>query len=189
MEAIPVYRQWPRNPKYWLGDDGSVIGSFRRVLKPLKGGKSPYLAFSARGPAGEFLRHNIHVAVAETWLGPRPTGKEAAHKNGDCLDNRPSNLKWATSLENSADKRLHGTVARGERVATAILSEQDVLVVRSEYAEGLTNQSQLARRYGVTPSAIRSIVRGKAWAHVGGPRTSPTWTRNNEALAGKKTSK
>lgn len=51
----------------------------------------------------------IHVLVASAFLGPRPDGLNACHRNGDSANNAASNLYWGTQLENIHDKRAHGT--------------------------------------------------------------------------------
>lgn len=51
----------------------------------------------------------VHQLVAEAFIGPRPPGTEVCHRNGDGLDNRPSNLRYGTHQENMLDRREHGT--------------------------------------------------------------------------------
>jgi hypothetical protein len=51
----------------------------------------------------------VHQLVAEAFVGPRPEGKEVCHRNGNGLDNRPSNLRYGTHQENMLDRREHGT--------------------------------------------------------------------------------
>lgn len=116
-----------------------------------------------------------HKLIAEAWHGLRPTSAhEVAHGNGNPADNRPRNLRWATHLENEADKALHGTLVRGERVGGARLSADDVRTIRSDYASGRFNQAQLAAQFGVKRGTIGDIVRGDRWGHVelAGP---PVW--------------
>lgn len=53
----------------------------------------------------------------------------------------------------------------------ALLTAAQVVAVREAYASGRGSQSDLAHRYGVTREAIRAVVTGRTWAHVGGPLT------------------
>lgn len=173
---MPVFRQWPRDPRYWMGDDGSIIGPARRVLRQLRPtgtDTNKYLRFCRRMSGGKYVTRTVHVAMAEAWLGPRPDGMQCCHDNGDRFDNRPSNLKWGTPLENGADKRRHGTAPRGECNSRAVLKNQDVLTIRRDYAEGRASQRELARRYSVTAVAIGLATKGRTWAHLGGPLTPP----------------
>ena len=53
-------------------------------------------------------RAAVHRLVLEAFIGPCPEGKEANHINGDKLDNRPENLEWVTSSENT--KQWYGDI-------------------------------------------------------------------------------
>jgi hypothetical protein len=57
----------------------------------------------------------VHRVVLLAWTGPPPPGHQTAHNNGDKLDNRPSNLRYATAKDNTADRYRHGTVLYGAR--------------------------------------------------------------------------
>ena len=56
----------------------------------------------------------VHSVVA-AFLGPRPAGLDVAHWNGQKLDNRVENLRYATRSENHLDKRRHGTSLLGKK--------------------------------------------------------------------------
>ena len=47
----------------------------------------------------------VHVAVCMAWHGPKPfEGACVLHWDDDPLNNAPSNLRWGTHKENSADR-------------------------------------------------------------------------------------
>lgn len=99
--------------------------------------------------------------------GPAPSlAHEAAHSCGKGHDAcvNPRHLRWATPLENAADKEIHGTQVRGEAHPGAKLSPADVLQIR-ELASSIT-QKEIARRYSLGTAVINRIVRGLAWRHV-----------------------
>lgn len=52
------------------------------------------------------------------------------------------------------------------------LTDDQVIQMRTERAAGDTIP-ELALRYGVSYANVSYIVRGLAWAHVGGPRSAP----------------
>ena len=47
-----------------------------------------------------FGNKSCHLAMLETWVGPRPEGYEGDHINGDIDNWRLSNLEWVTRAEN-----------------------------------------------------------------------------------------
>ena len=62
---------------------------------------------------GPVKTHLIHTLVCEAYHGPRPSGKECSHLDGNQLNNKPSNLIWETRRENNLRKRLHGSAQTG----------------------------------------------------------------------------
>lgn len=105
-------RPWPRHPGYLIGSDGTIVGPSGRLLVLVRH-QSGYLCFSARIGAGTGRGRptlaRVHVAVCETFHGPRPPGYHAAHDNGDKSDCSAENILWKTPAENEADKVRHGT--------------------------------------------------------------------------------
>lgn len=66
----------------------------------------------------------------------------------------------------------HGTkthpesISRGEDHGMVKLTEADVVLIRQLHAEGGVSYRQLARRFGVSDTQIRRIVRRKRWSHI-----------------------
>ena len=71
---------WPTDPRFLIGSDGSIIGPSGRPLTLFVAKRTGYLRFT-RYAAGRWSQHFVHVAVCETFHGPRPPGKWAAHGN------------------------------------------------------------------------------------------------------------
>lgn len=55
---------------------------------------------------------------------------------------------------------------RGERGGRASLTEADIVDILRDYSQGDCSQSDLARRYRVTPQSIADIVYRRTWNHV-----------------------
>lgn len=55
---------------------------------------------------------------------------------------------------------------RGERVARAIVTAEQVREIRALYAAGGWSHATLGARYGITKSGIKAIVRRETWKHV-----------------------
>lgn len=51
----------------------------------------------------------VHALVAAAFIGPRPSGLDVCHNNGDPADNRVSNLRYDSRSANIKDAVLHGT--------------------------------------------------------------------------------
>lgn len=53
-------------------------------------------------------QRDIHVMVLESFVGPRPPGKQGRHLDDDQDNNYLTNLRWGTSSENCADRVRNG---------------------------------------------------------------------------------
>lgn len=103
--------------------------------------------------------------VALAFVGPEIANTEVAHWDGDRLNNRPGNLRWATRKENAADRERHGTRIYGEGSVVAKLSEADVVQIKYRIMNGESDIS-ISRDFAVTDSAIYAIRKGRSWRHV-----------------------
>ena len=155
-----------RYPAYFVCCDGRVWSAKRRTIRPLTGvlAKGGYLRVTLRH---EGRQHSRYVArlVCEAHHGPPPSARhEAAHCDGNPQNNLPCNLRWATPLENAADKARHGTQPRGASSPTAVLTPSDVRAIRSAHAAGGVTFVEIAENYGVNPCQIGNVVHRKSWA-------------------------
>lgn len=96
----------------------------------------------------------VHQCVMWAFVGPTPTGLEICHNNGDCKDNRLSNLRFDTHANNMADTVKHGVSAA--RMTTECPS-------RHAYTSG--NTGLYLRRDGVNAKYCRQCKRDRwrAW--------------------------
>lgn len=105
--------------------------------------------------------------MCELAHGYAPTRQhEAAHScgngHGGCVN--PKHLRWATPIENAADKRAHGTVIEGEAHYHSKLTEPAVRQIR-QMAQAMP-QKELCHVFGVNANTISKIVNRKSWKHV-----------------------
>jgi hypothetical protein len=86
--------------------------------------------------------------------------------NPACVN--PAHLFEGTPAQNTADMlaKRRNSPPRGERCATAKLTEQDVRDIFACCRSGRVSQRELARRYGVKQQAISKIARRQRWAHI-----------------------
>lgn len=157
--------------RYLIGDDGSVWRSLSNGdTRQLRGSfdKDGYVIVNIRLGKAPKRKLKIHRLVLEAFVGPPADGQQACHHNGIKHDNRASNLRWGSALDNTADKIRHGTVPRGENTALAKLKIKDVIAIRARLSAGESGSS-LAREFGVLKTTISNIRLGLSWAHVGPP--------------------
>lgn len=100
----------------------------------------------------------VHQLIMLAFVGPCPDGFEVRHLNNNRGDNRLSNLRYGTPMQNQADRIAHGTTCRGERAPYAKLSREAVLEIRL----GALSPSQLVDKYRVSRSHIWNIQHGHA---------------------------
>ena len=156
------FRPVPGVPRLAVNELGEVRGPSGRVLCAFPD-KRGYRHVNLYTPGRGWRQFTVHRLVCETFHGPRPAPDAiVAHGDGDPGNNAAGNLRWSTAWQNEADKREHGTAMIGERHHQAKLTEQDVRAIRASAEAG----ALLARRYGVTPSAVCSIRKRRTWAHL-----------------------
>lgn len=99
---MEVWRVHPELTDYEISDHGrvrrrtprkgAVVG---RILRPWMGQRG-YLC--VRGLP-------VHVLVLQTFVGERPLGCEARHRDDDKTNNALCNLRWGTHAENYVNRR------------------------------------------------------------------------------------
>lgn len=105
----------------------------------------------------------IQRLVIDAFIGPRPSPRhQCAHNDGDRRNNLPSNLRWATPVENNADKILHGTHQWGERVGTSKLTVAQVRLMRS--IKPHFSLTELANLFGISVTTTQRIISRQMWA-------------------------
>lgn len=185
----PEWRLVPGFPDYEVSDRGVVRRAVAHHLKPTtypagyemapwiskrrvprKDGTVTDLSYLAvtlhNRETGTKKNLFVHRVVAYAFIGPQPSPEhQVAHKDGDRLNNRAFNLRWATGIENQADRIEHGTANRGARHGRSKLDEGDVRAIRARADAGEPHPS-IAQDYGVDRSCIQAIASKRTWKHV-----------------------
>ena len=108
----------------------------------------------------------VHRLVALAFLPPAKEGQDRVlHADDDPSNNRPSNLRWGTAADNSADMVKRGRQARGVRVPSAKIDPDLVRQIRRASAAG-QRQRDIAKSFGVAQSNVSLICSGRTWRHV-----------------------
>lgn len=101
----------------------------------------------------------VHTMVCETFYGPRPSGMEVRHLDGDSLNNHVDNLCWGTPAQNGFDRIRHGMSERNKPHGHVKLAADQVRAIREDDRA----QTVVAADYGVSQSAISAIHTGESW--------------------------
>ena len=150
---------------------GAAMRYFRETVLPYRGDEClPWPFANNKGYGLVRFRGRqwfVSRAVCESIHGHPPTPThEAAHTCGrgwaGCCT--PRHIVWKTPTQNQADRKVHGTDQFGEKNTQSKLSDAAVREIRS--LKGTATLRELGDRYGMTPSAIGYVLRGKTWAHV-----------------------
>ncbi len=164
---VVEYREVTGFPAYRVGDDGTLWSKHKGPWRELVGGvdKDGYRrAVLCHDGTRKSLK--VHTLVLNEFVGPRPSGREAAHNNGVRTDNRVLNLRWAAHEDNIRDKKAHGTHQAGEAHGCALLSEDQVLQIRALWQRGGKTQREIGSEFGVSNITVSAIVRRRLWKHI-----------------------
>lgn len=178
MKTHP-FKKIPGLPGYYATDTGEIWSSWiwgsSRPVKRTRDRSKWYRRLPYKNSHGYMavgitrrqrrIVYSVHVLVARAFLGPRPTGLQTCHRNGERTDNRIANLRYGTPAENSQDRICHGRSGVGEASPRAKLIAQDVRTIRKLCHTGLSF-SAIGSRYGVTKQNIYRIMKGLSWRHV-----------------------
>ena len=111
------------------------------------------------------VQRSAHRYMCELAHGTAPTNRhEAAHSchNPACIN--PLHLRWATRVENEADKDERGSRPRGEKHKNTHLSDDDIRAIRADPRP----QRAIAKTYGISQTPVSMIKRRLTWGHVQG---------------------
>lgn len=139
---------------------GSVRVVGQRVLRARPdGGGYLYVRLS-----NENEQRVVKVAslVAAAFIGPRPSGADVCHADGNRVNNAPANLRYGTRAENMADAMRHGTVRKGENHRSSKLTEAAVRAIRAD----TRTLAAIAADWKLSFQHVSAIRNRKAWAHV-----------------------
>jgi hypothetical protein len=101
----------------------------------------------------------VHRLVLLAFVGEPKNGQECLHTNGNPQDNRLSNLRWGTRVENKNDERKHAQLF-GRRQGSSQLSTETIRDIKQELTNpNRPSQKVLAKKYGVHVNTISNISR------------------------------
>lgn len=100
--------------------------------------------------------------------GTIPKGMKVLHHCDNPLCVNPRHLFTGSYADNNRDRDLKERQSRGERVNTAVLTEEDVRYIRLVFKRRhkVYGGIPLGKKFGVTREAIRCAIVGICWKHV-----------------------
>lgn len=111
---------------------------------------------------------HVHRYVCIATKGPPPSPvHQAAHNCGNgsrgCVS--PFCMRWATQIENEADKIEHGTRLMGEMVGNSKIDTATARQIHVLRRMGQTSD-KIAETLNIEGQQVRRIASGDRWAHV-----------------------
>lgn len=167
-----VWKKIPEYPMYECSNYGRIRswkdGRFGvlnepKLIKLIKSNHGyPRVALSNRpAPQKKVLVHRI---VAQLFIA-NPNGKPFVnHIDSDRANNRVDNLEWCTHQENVFHCHSKGRISFGEKKKNAKLTEEKVKEIWKTYKK--ESQKDVAKRLGVSATAVSLVTRGLQWKHV-----------------------
>ncbi len=158
---------------YYVYPDGKIWSKALNRLTNARKDKSGYYVFNVAEENGNRHKIRLHRLVLMTFDRKPKRGEIGRHLNDIKSDNRIENLEWGTHQDNVDDMMRNDTVARGEDVYTAKLTEKIVKRLMKEYKPNM-NADEFAFKFiekhklEVSTRTILSVLRGKYWTHVTG---------------------
>lgn len=162
-----IWKDVPGFGNYEVSNFGRVRKK-PQILKPWLNKQTGYLQVGL----GRGERSTVHRLVCAAFHGPQPNEDQCqvAHGDGDRLNNRAENLRWASRRENGADAVRHGTSPliqyrggqRGEKHPMARLSEIQIKEIRAKCPDGKARLA-VAEEYGISRNHLWRILRGASW--------------------------
>ena len=126
------------------------------------------------GVFGDFLAHRCAYVIA---FGDIPPATCVLHRCDNPACCNPLHLFPGSMADNVRDRDAKGRHpgntyascpekhARGERMGSAKLRTEQVVEIRKQHSEGIS-QASLAGKYGVGRTTISQIVSRRTWTHV-----------------------
>jgi hypothetical protein len=161
------WRLVPDWPDYEVSDYGRVRSrKYGKKMLKLVRAKSGHLKIHLRN--NERHRNEyVHRLVLLAFVGPCPQGKESRHyPDKRPSNNKLSNLSWATVTVNQRDRIEHNTHSHGVRSGKAKLTNAVVRTIRKIEAWPRGTLLKLAKKYGVSSTAILNVKTKRRWRHI-----------------------
>lgn len=166
------------NGIYWISNYGRLLTLNHRnsgkakIMKPAKDANGYLRTMIVSN--GKLKTIKIHRLVAEAWIENPENKSQVNHIDFDRSNNKANNLEWMTPKENTEYSYKAGRIkkpictkfVKGSDIGTSILTESQVLEIRSKFKPRVYTREMLGKEYGVAAATIKDIVLRKSWNHI-----------------------
>lgn len=147
---------------YCAGSDGAIYskstGNWLRLIEH----KGKYQRVSISNGKTKTTK-SVHSLVCTAFYGAAQFAHaQVRHLDGDCRNNKPSNLAWVTQSENWLDRRAHGNGMEGEKHFAAKFNDDERAHISWAIKRGLCSARGAARALDVSPATITQML--KNWS-------------------------
>ena len=148
---MEVWKPLPSFPNYEASSEGRIRNSRGEIVRLRK-----YMDYYFIWSGG--WNRSVHRLVAEAFLGP--SSLDVHHKDGNGLNNKPSNLEYSTRCAHAPRGKEAGR-------PRAKLSEHSAWVIKWHLKNTpIISRKDLAEAFGVSRKTIDYIARGYRWTWI-----------------------
>ncbi len=158
-----VWSCWKLQHNGRYGNSSCLSDTWKQLKPSISGKNGKGYMFVGLYKNGKCHLVSVHKIVLEAFIGPCPPGLQCCHGLLGKFDNRVSNLRWDTSLANHNDRRLEGTISRGDKSVRSKLTMDQVREIRSRRSNGETSASISKDFPFVASRTIRSASSGETY--------------------------
>ena len=147
---------------YQADENGNIFRNGKSLAKINNGNNYLCVVLSVKGVT---KRKYIHRIICETYLENPLNKKEVNHKDGNKLNNKLTNLEWATRSENQKhryDVLKHVGANKGKVGKLNVNSKPVIKMLNGKEIERFESVLQAGKITGIGESNIRGCIYGKS---------------------------